>query len=64
MRQQPRNDQRETRRYTLLIALIALAAVLLLAALIAPGAIPLAVLWPPMIALLTEAVRRYLGAWR
>ena len=64
MRQQPRNDQRETRRYTLLIALIALAAVLLLAALIAPGAIPLTVLWPPMIALLTEAVRRYLGAWR
>ena len=64
MRQQPRNDQRETRRYTLLIALIALAAVLLLAVLIAPGAIPLTVLWPPMIALLTEAVRRYLGAWR
>ena len=64
MRQQPRNDQRETRRYTLLIALIALAAVLLLAALITPSAIPLTVLWPPMIALLTEAVRRYLGPWR
>ena len=64
MRQQSPNDQRETRRYTLLIALIALAAVLLLAALITPSAIPLAVLWPPVIALLTEAVRRYLGAWR
>ncbi len=64
MRQQSPNDQRELRRYTLLIALIALAAVLLLAALITPSAIPLAVLWPPMIALLTEAVRRYLGPWR
>jgi len=64
MRQQSRNDQRETRRYTLLIALIALAAVLLLAALITPSAIPLAVLWPPVIALLTEAVRGYLGPWR
>ncbi len=55
------HDRRDARRFTLLVALIALAAVVLLAALIAPGAIPLNVLWPPMIALLTEAVRRYMG---
>ena len=55
------HDRRDARHFTLVVALIALAAVVLLAALIAPSTIPLNVLWPPMITLLTEAVRRYMG---
>ncbi len=58
-RRPSQDDQHDARRFTLIVALITLAATIILAALIAPGAIPLNVLWPPLIALLTEAVRPY-----
>ncbi|HMQ29674.1 MAG TPA: hypothetical protein PKD53_03055 [Chloroflexaceae bacterium] len=54
------NDRRDTRRFILIITLIALAACILLAALFAPAKVPLHVLWPPIIALITVAVRLYL----
>lgn len=54
------SDRRDARRFTLIVALIALATAILLVALIAPGAIPLPVVWPPVIALVTGAVRLYL----
>lgn len=58
------SDRRDARRFTLIVALIALAAAILLAALVAPGAIPLQVVWPPVIALISVAVRLYLGPRR
>jgi hypothetical protein len=57
-------DRRDARRFALIIALITLAAVILLAALIAPGAIPLSTVWPPVIALIAVAVRLYLRPQR
>lgn len=54
------SDRRDARRFTLIVALIALAATILLSALVAPGAIPLPVVWPPVITLITVAVRLYL----
>lgn len=58
------SDRRDARRFTLIVALIALAAAILLAALISPAAIPLQVVWPPVITLLTMAVRLYLSGRR
>jgi fatty acid desaturase len=62
-RPEPR-DQRDARRFTLILALITLAAVILLATLIAPSTIPLSTVWPPVIALITVAVRLYLRPQR
>lgn len=53
-------DQRDARRFALILALITLAAVILLATLIAPNTIPLSTVWPPVIALIAVAVRLYL----
>lgn len=55
-----RDDRRDARRFTLIVTLVALAAAILLAALIAPSGFPLHILWPPVIALITVAVRLYL----
>lgn len=53
-------DQRDARRFTLILALITLAAAILLATLIAPSTITLATVWPPVIALIAVAMRLYL----
>ena len=58
------SDRRDARRFTLIVALIAQAATILLATLIAPGAIPFTSVWPPMITLITVAVRLYLTSRR
>ena len=58
------SDRRDARRFTLMVALITLAATILLVALVAPGVIPLTLLWPPVITLITVAVRLYLTSRR
>lgn len=58
------SDRRDARRFTLIVALIALAATVLLVALVAPGTIPFTIVWPPMITLITVAVRMYLTSRR
>lgn len=58
------SDRRDARRFTLIVALIALAATILLVALIAPGTIPLPIVWPPVVTLITVAVRLYLTSRR
>ena len=58
------SDRRDARRFTLIVALIALAATILLVTLVAPGAIPFSIVWPPVITLITVAVRLYLPSRR